>query len=160
MLDAIKSFFYETMVAPTEHPEEPRHKDIRMAACALLLELANADDEFTEDERRHLESAIRRQFRLDHSQAAKLIELAELERRKAVDLYQFTRLIAENYSLGQKMVLAEVMWGLIYADGELADREDYLVRKISNLLGLEAGYLSEARKRVEEDEVPDSRRPD
>lgn len=160
MLDAVKSFFYETMVAPTEHPDEPRRRDIRLAACALLLELAYADEEFTDDERQHVESAIRRQFRLDHSQAAKLIELAELERREAVDLFQFTNLIARNYSLGQKMVLAEVMWGLVYADGELAGREDYLMRKISNLLGLEPGYLAEARKRVADTEEPDSRQAD
>ena len=148
MLESIKSFFYDTMVAPTEKPEGGvRRRDLRLAACALLLELAHADDEFTEDERAHLEAAIRRQFSLDHSQAARLMELAELERREAVDLWQFTRLIADNYSLGQKMVLAEIMWGLVFADGELASREDYLVRKISNLLGLQPGYLAEARKR-------------
>ena len=38
------------------------------------------------------------------------------EREEAVDLWQFTNLIAENYSTGQKMVLAEIMWGLVYSD--------------------------------------------
>ena len=66
-----------------------------------------------------------------------------------MDLWQFTNLIAENYSVGQKVVLAEIMWGLVYSDGDLAGKEDYLMRKISNLLRLEPGYLAEARKRYD-----------
>jgi uncharacterized tellurite resistance protein B-like protein len=46
------------------------------------------------------------------------------------------------------MLLAEVMWGLILADGAVAEHEAYLVRKMANLLGLEAGYLSQARANV------------
>ncbi len=150
MLESIKSFFRSTMVPPPERDSDPTKEDVRLAACALLLELAWADDEFTDDERRNLEVGIRRQFGLDAEQAERLIELAEEARGQAVDLWQFTSLIADNYSLGQKMVLAEMMWGLIYSDGKLADREAYLMRKISNLLRLEPGYLSEARRRVAE----------
>lgn len=153
MLDAIRNFFRSSMSPPAEAsgPSEPSSKkDLRLAASALLLELAHADDEFTEDERQHVEAAVRRQFGLEGEQAEELLRLAEKERAHAVDLWQFTSLIADNYSLGQKMVLAEVMWGLVYSDGELASREDYLMRKICNLLRLEPGYLAEARKRVED----------
>jgi len=150
MLDAIKKFFGSSMTPPPKTEAPHARKDIRLAACALLLELAHADDDFSDEERRHLESAVRRQFGLQAADAEKLIKLAEQERAQAVDLWQFTNLVAENYSLGQKMVLAEIMWGLVYSDGELAGREDYLMRKICNLLRLEPGYLAEARKRVEE----------
>lgn len=152
MLDSIKTFF-QTSMNPAEDAEpQVRDRDIRLAACALLLELAHADDDFTEDERRHLRSAVRRQWALDHHQADELLRLAERQRASAVDLWQFTRLIKENYSVGQKMVLAEIMWGLVFSDGELASREDYLMRKIFNLLDLKPGYLSEARRRAESDE--------
>lgn len=147
MLSSIKNFFSSSMSpGPQADPQEAA-KDIRLAACALLLELAHADREFTDDERQHLESAVRRQFGLDAAEAGRLLELAEQEREEAVDLWQFTNLIAENYSTGQKMVLAEIMWGLVYSDGDLASKEDYLMRKICNLLRLEPGYLAEARKR-------------
>jgi uncharacterized tellurite resistance protein B-like protein len=148
MLNAIKSFFSSSMNPVAETDTETAKKDIRLAACALLLELANADDEFSEDERQHLESAVRRQFGLDSGEAERLLALAQQERDQAVDLWQFTNLIAENYSTGQKMVLAEIMWGLVYSDGEMASKEDYLMRKICNLLRLEPGYLSEARTRA------------
>jgi uncharacterized tellurite resistance protein B-like protein len=150
MLNAIRKFFSNSMTPAPEADRAEAAKDIRLAACALLLELANADDEFTDDERQHLESAVRRQFGLGAAEAEKLLELAQQAREEAVDLWQFTNLIAENYSTGQKMVLAEIMWGLVYSDGDLASKEDYLMRKICNLLRLEPGYLAEARRRFGE----------
>jgi uncharacterized tellurite resistance protein B-like protein len=88
----------------------------------------------------------REHFGLDDETARELIALADAERRHSNDHYQFTRLIAAEYDLGQKMVLAELMWGVILADGELATHETWLVRKLAHLLELEPGYLAEARK--------------
>lgn len=128
--------------------------DLRLAACALLLELAHSDEEFTHDERQHVDNAVRRHFGLDDEGAEELLSHADAARRSAPDLWQFTNPIREHYSLGQKMVLAETMWGLVFADGDLSEREDYLMRKISHLLGLQAAYLSEARKRMRGDPPP------
>lgn len=150
MMESIKNFFLNNMADAAREDAEAQPAELRLAACALLLELAYADDEFTEGERSHLEYAIRRQFGLDEEQAAKLVSLADEQRSESVDLWSFTNLIAEHYSLGQKMVLAEAMWGLVFSDGDLASRESYLMRKISGLLRLEPGYLAEARKRVED----------
>ena len=72
-------------------------------------------------------------------EAEKLLELAERARLEAADLWQFTNLIKRSYSLGQKMVLLEVMWGLVYADGELSTHEESLMRKVCHLLDLAAG---------------------
>lgn len=153
MLNSIKSFFSRNMEKPdvvqSDDSSAPSdHDPIAVAACALLLELAYADDEFTDDERHHIESAVAHHFGLSSETVAEVIELAEQERIRSVDLYQFTKLIAERYDLGQKLVLAEVMWRVVYADGELAKHESYLMRKISNLLDLRPGFLSEARKKV------------
>lgn len=144
MLDGIRQFFGERM-EPAEDTAARDAERIQLAACALLLELAYADDEFSGAERAHIESVLHRHFNLDATAATALMTLADQERRQAVDLWQFTSLIAQRYDLGQKMLLAEVMWGLILADGTVAEHESYLVRKMANLLGLEAGYLSQAR---------------
>jgi len=148
MLDVIREFFSGSMQPDPQTEPTVEHSDLRLAACALLLEMAWADDEFTEEERDHLQAAVRRHWGLGAEEAERLLAVAEEERRQAHDLYQFTRLIRENYSLGQKMVLAEIMWGLVFADGDLSSREDYLIRKVSGLLDLRIAYLSEARNRV------------
>lgn len=122
---------------------------LHVAACALLLELAWADENFTDDERLHIEAVMQRHFDLDQETAEALMELAEAERTQATDLYQFTSLIRQHYDLGQKTLLAEIMWGVILTDGRVQRHEGYMLRKIANLLDLEPGYLSFARKSVE-----------
>lgn len=149
MLDAIRGFFHRRMVEP-ERPAATSGAAgpaaVQLAACALLLELAHADGEMSPEEQTHIEAAVQRHFGLDDATARELIALAESERRQSIDHFQFTRLIATEYDLGQKMVLAEVMWGVILADGQLATHETWLVRKLAHLLELEPGYLAEARK--------------
>ena len=146
MLDAIRQFVTGRIRPPTDEVVERSTPSVQLAACALLLELAHADGEFSPDEQRHIEGALIRHFGLDEATAAELLDLAEAERSKSIDHFQFTRLIAEQHDLGQKMVLAELMWGVILADGKLADHEAHLVRKMAHLLELKPGYLSEARK--------------
>ncbi|MEE8251224.1 MAG: TerB family tellurite resistance protein [Gemmatimonadales bacterium] len=165
MLEAIKSFFQNNIAAgdagdagatgaETEESKEGKpesgERRIEVAACALLLELAHADDEFSDAERQHIESTIQRHFDMDSGTGDELMALAERERRASVDLFQFTSLIGNNFSEGQKMVLVEAMWGLVYADGKVTGHETYLMRKISHLLGVKPGYMSELRKRVEQ----------
>lgn len=123
---------------------------VQLAAAALLLELAHADDEFSPEELSYIEGALARQFDLTEDEVTNLIELAGKEHEESVDHFQFTSLISENFDLGQKVVLAEVMWGLVAADGQIASHEAYLVRKISNLLDLEPGYLNAAKKKAME----------
>jgi uncharacterized tellurite resistance protein B-like protein len=150
MLDAIRGFVSRHILRPadTDAPAapEPAPSGVQLAACALLLELAHADGEFSEAERAHIENAVGRHFGLDESTTRELLALAEAERRDSIDHFQFTRLIAQHYDLGQKMVLAEVMWGVVLADGQIATHEGWLVRKLAHLLELEPGYLAEARR--------------
>ena len=150
MLKAIQDFFNKNIEPePEAAPDaETKHDAVAVAACALMLELAHADDEFTEDERQHIEEAVTRHFNVPRETADELIALADEERRRAVDLYQFTSLIARSFDEGQRMVLAEVMWRIVYSDGELAKHEHYLMHKVSKLLDLKPGYLSEAKKRA------------
>jgi uncharacterized tellurite resistance protein B-like protein len=148
-LDAIRGFVTRRILSPAETPSAsgpPGASGVQLAACALLLELAHADGVMSPTEQAHIESAIQRHFGLDDATARELIALAEAERRQSIDHFQFTRIIAAEYDLGQKMVLAEVMWGVILADGELATHETWLVRKLAHLLELEPGYLAEARR--------------
>lgn len=122
---------------------------VHVAACALLLEIAYADGEFAAPERGHLEEVFARHFGLDAENGARLLAIAHEERAQSVDYFRFTSVLLRNYDIGQKMVLAEVMWGLVLADGEVAEHEHYLARKISNLLDLPPAYLSSAKAAAE-----------
>lgn len=147
MIDQIRNFMSRkvTPVARAE-PGGTAPDGVRVAACALLLELAHADGEFTTAEQAHIESGIARHFNLDPETTRELLALAHARRAESIDHFSFTRVINREFDLGQKMVLAEVMWGVILADGTISEHEQYLVRKIANLLELEPGYLAQARR--------------
>ncbi|MGH7581846.1 MAG: TerB family tellurite resistance protein [Gemmatimonadales bacterium] len=145
MLDAMKKFLQGNAASGDKRRGTETHDSVQVAACAVLLELAHADGEFSAPERRYIENALARHFGLRDEALQELMRIAEDERRAAVDDFHFTSRIAREYDLGQKMVLAEVMWGVILADGELAPDETYLIRKLANLLDLEPAYLSEAK---------------
>ena len=156
LIDAIRSLFASRPAESGDRPSPDAPADahttpadpLHLAACALLLEVAHADGEFSASERSHLEQVLERHFNLPRETGRQLIELAERERGGSIDHFQFTRVLKERYDLGQKMVLAEVMWGLVLADGAIAEHEHYLTRKIANLLDLEPGYLSAAKARA------------
>ncbi len=152
MLDGIRSFFSEKMEPPEQIPAESHGATappaLQVAACALLLEIAYSDEEFADSERAHLESAMQRHFGLDDDTARQLIEFADKERRRQIDYHHFTRLISQNYNPAQKLVLLETMWGLVFADGEVAKHETMLMRKLSHLLDVKPAFLSEAKKKA------------
>jgi uncharacterized tellurite resistance protein B-like protein len=161
MREDIRSFFQKNMAVdgdgagkannggPGETPADAERRKLHVAACALLLELAHADDQFSEPERAHIEAVLQRHFGLDNATAIEMMKLAEEERANAIDLFQFTSLIRKSYDLGQKTLLAEIMWSLVMSDGRIAHHEAHMLRKIASLLDLEPGYLAAARKLAE-----------
>jgi uncharacterized tellurite resistance protein B-like protein len=144
MQDPFAAFFSARMT-PVPNGEDRRREAIRLAACALLLELAYADDDFSDVERAHIEAVMRRHFALDEETARSIIAFAESTREDDSNMPRFAALIRDDYDLGQKLLLAEIMWGLVLADGSIARREAHLLRRIGSLLDLEAGYLDQAR---------------
>src|SRR5688572_5367440 len=147
MTNRFRKFFEERMAPDTAANGEAQkgHDPLHVAACALLLELAHADDQFSDAERDHIHAVLMRHFALDFDTAQQLMAMAEDQRRNAVDIFQFANLVRTSYDIGQKTLLAEIMWGLILTDGEIARHESYILRKIANLLDLEPGYLSQAK---------------
>lgn len=149
MLESLKAFFNRNAApaAAGDAPDEATRR-LHVAACALLLELAHADGEFAEAEQRHIEQALAGHLDLPEEQVRELITLAEKERSEAIDLHQFTSLIVRHYDEGQRLVLAEILWRVVLADGKLSEHEDSLMQKIGRLLDLRPGYLSAIRRRA------------
>ena len=82
-----------------------------MATCALLLEVAHVDEEFSDQERQTIGDLVRQRFGLTKREADDLISLAESERRQSTDLYQFTRLISEQYPRQEKLAVLQQLQG-------------------------------------------------
>ena len=149
MFEGLKNLFTRHTEPATGGSADPQ-RALQLAACALLLEMAHADDEFSETERRHIQELVGRHFALDEEATRAIMADAERTRREATDLHELTSVINRHYDEGQRFVLAEMLWRVVYADGALSEHESYLSRKLAHLLDLRPGYLAEASKRAKE----------
>lgn len=149
MLNVMKKFFQQD-AAPekTELKEEDRAERIQVATCALLLEVANSDDEFSDIERDNIIQILEKDFELSGEYAKELMELSDKEREESIDLWHFTNLINEHYSIEEKIKIIEMVWRVIYVDGKLDKYEDHLAHKLSNLLKLTHTQLIDAKLKV------------
>ncbi len=149
-LPSIRQFFLSRL-SPAQEASRP--DPVSIAACALLLEIAHADDVFGEDERVRILRAVREDLGVAAEDVEEVVRLAEAERRESVDLYQFTRLVAESFSREQRLRLIEVIWGIVYSDGKLTAVENQLARRIAELLGFQHPEVQAVREKVKNGRV-------
>lgn len=124
---------------------------IEIAACVVLVEVAESDSECTEDEIGHVLETMKSTFNLSREHAEEIIELAREARNKSVDLWQFTNQINQSFNHLEKIKLLEAVWQVIYADGRIDKHEDYLVHKLANLLRLQHKELIDAKIKTKKD---------
>lgn len=148
MLSRLMSLFASPgeAAAPTS-PEER----LQVATCVVLLEVAQADDEFSDGERARLSEVLRRRFSLEEEEVAALIELAREARLDSFDLWKFTNQINRACSAREKEGIIREVWRVVYADGSLDGHEDYLMHKLAQLLNLNHSQLIEAKLAVLEE---------
>jgi len=133
MLNSIKSFF-ESKIAHTEEENFPKIKKIDLACAALLIEVINSDRVLDERESNEFIETLRESLNLDQDELDELVQLAESEARQATSLYEFTRLINDEYDYKAKVRLIENMWRIAFSDEQLDKYEEHLIRKISDLI--------------------------
>lgn len=122
--------------------------DVRIAACALFLEMARVDGEFSDAERSRILALLKNHYHLSDGDALELIQAADQELEQSIDLWQFTNRINQRYSEEEKINIIQMLWKIVCADGTLDKHERYLVHKLSGLLRLSHEELIDAKLRV------------
>ena len=147
MLNRIQTFFDEYIAAGSRIAEEP-DASARCAAAALLLEMAHMDETMAAMEQTAIFNAVRERFHLSPEQTEELIACAHEEREQATDYHQFTSLINASFDAAQRANLIEQLWQVAYADQVLCKHEEYLVRKVANLLHVPHSAFISAKHRA------------
>ncbi len=148
MINLVKKFFGKSASTdPDKENKEDAH-DVRLATCALFLEMANIDGEFSKEEQENIISMLKEKFQLSDEYISELMKSSQKELDGSIDLWQFTNLVNENYSRYEKINIVEMIWKIVYADGKLDKHEDYLVHKLGKLLRLSHKELINAKLKV------------
>ena len=133
------------------HEHSDKSKRVQIVTCALFIEVANSDEEFTDDERGLIFDLMKKQYDLSEEEIHELMELSNEQIEKSVSLYEFTDIINKNFDAEEKYAVLKNLWKLILIDGKLDKHEEYFVRKISNNLHLEHKDLISAKMEVKKE---------
>ena len=148
MIDLVRRFFEKGQGTGSADQGTTESHDVRVAVCALFLEMANIDGKFSASEQDHVISLLKRQYGLSDQHVVDLMEASQKGLKDSIDLWQFTNLINQNYSRDEKIQIIEMVWQIVYADGRLDKHEDYLVHKLAKLLRLTDKDLIDAKLKV------------
>jgi uncharacterized tellurite resistance protein B-like protein len=147
MLDLVKKLLAKNDTGQASQGGAGQHR-ILVATCALLVEMAAIDGEFTSEERDVILHAMRSTYGMNGDEAASIMEAAREELKGSIDLWQFARLINEAFSEEEKIRVIETVWNVVYADHRLDGHEDHLVHRLADLLHLSHRQLIDAKIRV------------
>ncbi|HEY4987822.1 MAG TPA: TerB family tellurite resistance protein [Bradyrhizobium sp.] len=138
MLDGLRQFIADVVSPHAREDRDFDEKGYRLAATALLIHVISLDGEPTAAELHKLHSLIESHFGLDRGTADRLIASAMLVEGEAVDLYHFTSVIMRQLDEAGRLRIVEMMWELVYADGQVTEFEDNVVWRAADLLGVSA----------------------
>jgi uncharacterized tellurite resistance protein B-like protein len=139
LLNKISAFF-ERHLQPAGGASAPlSHSQKQLAVAALLIEVAMADHAFDEREMQSLQQHLKQKFAIANEHLVELIDLAKDESAHATSLHQFTTLVHQHCNSQEKFELLVSMWELAFADDNLNKYEEYVIRKVADLI-----YVSHA----------------
>lgn len=154
MFDYLKKIFGEETTQNAEVKEQKtsvaKNRKVEIAACALFIEMAKADGEFSEDERNFIITEMKSSFNLEDDCIKDLMALAEQQVKESVSLYEFTGIINNTFSQSEKIELIESLWRLIYKDEKLSAYEDHLIKRIGATMNIEHKQIINAKLWVKE----------
>ena len=136
MLKKIKEHISNLSNEPIEMADQEQ-KDteiINNACAALLIETALADKVFNEEEMISMKQTLNKVYKVDEQDIEELINESKKKVSESTSLYEYTRLINDLCNYEDKIRLISNLWSIAFADQHLDKYEEFLIRKISDLL--------------------------
>ena len=122
---------------------------LRVATAVLLVEVIRADFSVQTSEKERLRQLLKQQFQLTPAELEALLDQAEADADRLISIQHVTRLLNQHYDHAMKLRVIEMMWQMVYADGEKDHYEEYLIRQVADLLYISHSEFIQARHKAE-----------
>ena len=136
MLKSIQNIFKRK---ENESAVDSKKSELELTYASLLIEVINSDNKFDDRERDKLLEILSSKLDIHKEELDNFTQLAQKQSEDSTSLYEFTREINDQYEYEEKVSLITDLWGIAYSDGKLDKYEDYVIRKIADLI-----YVSHA----------------
>jgi len=132
MMNLIKNIF-SNRKNNSDNENHANSLGVELAYAALLIEVVKSDYEIDERESKKVLEILNKKLNSNYDDLHQIMELAKNKSDEATSLYEFTRLINDEYVYEEKVEMIESMWNIAFSDQRLDKYEDYLIRKIAEL---------------------------
>jgi uncharacterized tellurite resistance protein B-like protein len=148
VINRLKTLFVDRGGASSAPGARHSAEEFQIAAAALLVEAAQMDDSFDARERDKIVELVTARFSLNPSESQGLLEAAEDRVAQSSQLFGFTRIVKKAFGHEERVEIIEMLWEVVYTDGELHDHEASLMRRLTGLLHVSDRESAAARKRA------------
>ena len=121
---------------------------VKLECAALLARAAWLDGHLDAKEEKALISLMVERFSLDETDAVNIVSEATADVNDRNDIYKYTKIVRDAFDESERIALMEMLWQLVYSDGELHDFEATLMRRLAGLLFVDDRQSGAARKRA------------
>ncbi|MCP4490500.1 MAG: TerB family tellurite resistance protein [Gammaproteobacteria bacterium] len=144
-------FLIDTLFKAIDIKEQTVDREhlLQVSTTTLLLEVVRADFEVQESEIEKLHELLRRQFQLNLEELEQIVAEAQDKADHLVSLQHITRQLNQQFSETEKTRVIEMMWEIVFADGNLDHYEEHLIRQVAELLYLPHAAFIQARHKAE-----------
>ena len=126
--------FFENLFNKKEEVDPKEDNSVLISAISLMIEVSLADEIMDDTEIETLKSVLLKEFSVSQSEIDGLISDAKANQNSSTSLYEFTRKINDEYKFEDKKNLILSMWKIAFADGNIDKYEEYVIRKVSDLI--------------------------
>ena len=117
-----------------------------VAIASLLIHSAKIDENFTDKEKKIIQEVLI-EMGADIKNISKIMEEAENKEKDSNQMLDFTREI-KNIDEGEKKIIIEALWNIIYSDKNADMYETNLMRRLSGLLYLDSKVVGDIKEKV------------
>ena len=131
MINFIKNIFKKNSEEVEINDDQ---NEVMIAAVSLMIEVSLADNVMDLTEINQLKKVLLDKFNITELKIDELRESGSKNQESSTSLYEFTRKINDEYDFSNKEKLITSMWEIAYADGNIDKYEEYVIRKVSDLI--------------------------
>ena len=143
MLQSLKNFFTKS-----DLQENNTDNDKQKIFCGIMIEAANIDGIIKDNEILKIKKSLIDIFQESPENIDSIIKECLNEINEPNSFHAFTSKINKFFEKSQKILLLEILWEIILADGEIHDYESNLIRRLAGLMYISDIDCGNAKKRA------------
>ena len=133
MLDRVRDWLSKAK-DDTASVAESDDQRIALASAMLLLEVAWADHEITQDELGFIRTSLMSLYDVDSDQIDQIVGDARRNHEASSSIFPFTRELNGSLTYDRKVLLLEHLWRLISFKDEGFHYEEHAIRRVADLI--------------------------